>query len=59
MVAPKVAGAVEKDPVLAAIDDAPEEAMTPEEAAAFDEALRDEGRTLTSQELLDRLRPKP
>ena len=59
MTAPKVAKVLAEDPVLAAIDNAPEEPMTQEEAEAFEKALLDRGATLTSDELLERLRPKP
>lgn len=59
MSAPKPARAADVDPVVAAFDNAPEEAMTDEERAAFEEALVDTRPGISTEELLERLRPKP
>jgi len=58
MSAPKPARAPEIDPVLAAFDTAPEEPLTEAERVAFEEAMADPGAGLSSEELLERLRPK-
>jgi hypothetical protein len=59
MSAPKPARAVDVDPVIAAFENAPEEPMTEEERAAFEEALADTRPGMSTEELLESLRPKP
>lgn len=56
--APKPARAADVDPVLAAFDNAPEEPLTDAERIAFAEAMADPGAGVSSEELLQRLRPK-
>jgi hypothetical protein len=57
--APKPARAVDTDPVIAAFENAPEEPMTDEEHAAFEEAVADPRAGVSADEVLERLRPKP
>lgn len=61
MSAPKPARAADIDPVLAAIDNARplDEPLTDEEVAAIEEAMADPRPGISSEELLERLRPKP
>jgi hypothetical protein len=61
MSAPKSARAADTDPVLAAIDNARplDEPLTEEEAAAIEEAMADPRPGISTEELLERLRPKP
>jgi hypothetical protein len=59
MSAPKPARVADVDPVVAAFENAPEEPMTDEERAAFEEALADTRPGISTEELLERLRPKP
>ena len=59
MSAPKPARAADVDPVIAAFENAPEEPRTDEERAAFEEALADTRPAMSSDELLQSLRPKP
>ena len=59
MSAPKPARAADVDPVIAAFENAPEEPMTDEERAAFEEALADTRPAMTAEELLKSLRSKP
>jgi hypothetical protein len=56
---PKPERAPEVDPTEAAFDNARplDEPISPEEVAALETALGDEGPVLTSKELLERLRP--
>jgi hypothetical protein len=56
--APKPAPAANVDPVIAAFDNAPEEPLTDEERVAFAEAMADPGEGISSEELLELLRPK-
>lgn len=58
--APKPARAPDVDPVLAAFDNARplDEPLSREEVAAIEEAMAAPGPGLTSEELLERLRPK-
>jgi hypothetical protein len=51
---------VDVDPVVAAFDNARqlEEPLSPEEIAALEKATADPGLVLTSEEVLERLRPK-
>jgi hypothetical protein len=57
---PKPARAPDVDPVLAAFDNARplDEPLSPEEIAAIEEAMAAPGAGLTTEELLERLRPK-
>lgn len=60
MSAPKAVRTAEVvDPVIAAFENAPEEPMTDEERAAFEEALAEPRPGISTEELLERLRPKP
>jgi hypothetical protein len=59
MSAPKPVRAAYVDPVLAAFENAPEEPMTDEERAAFEEALADARPGMSTEALLESLRPKP
>lgn len=60
MSAPKPARAPEFDPAIAAFDNARplDEALSPEEIAALEEAMADPAPGISSKELLERLRPK-
>lgn len=59
MSAPKPTRGPGVDPAVAAFDNAPEEPMTEEERAAFEEALADTRPAMSTEELLASLRPKP
>lgn len=59
MSAPKPVRAADVDPVVAAFENAPEEPMSDEERSAFEEALADPRPGISTEELLERLRPKP
>jgi hypothetical protein len=54
---PRVTSA--EDPAVAAFDGAREEALTDDERRAFEEAMNESGVGTSSEELLQRLRPKP
>jgi hypothetical protein len=56
--APKPARAADVDPVVAAFDNAPEEPLTDAERIAFTEAMADPVPGISTEELLERLRPK-
>ena len=61
MSAPKPVPAADLDPVLAAIDNARplDEPLTDDERAAIEEAMADPRPGISTEELLERLRPKP
>jgi hypothetical protein len=55
--APKPARAADVDPVVAAFDNAPEEPLTDAESIAFTEAMANPVPGISTEELLERLRP--
>ena len=47
------------DPAIAAFDGAPEEPLSDEERVAFEEAMASPDPGISTEDLLERLRPKP